>query len=148
MILSFILAITLGQVQTQADNRIAVILPAVQNAMATCLASKDGCYTTWSAPTPCNTVTADSTMCTMAQTDPGMPDPCGVATGLQTFASYGITLPATDIFQYRINTYVGPGGRGVQVCVRAQFNGTTYERCIGNGVQAAAFTHPWQAIIP
>lgn len=146
--IGLILAITLGQVQTQADTRLAVIWPNIQTAMATCLASSDGCYTTWSAPTPCNTVTADSTMCSMNQTDAGMPDQCGVATGRQTFASYGITLPATDIFQYRISSYNGPGGKGAQVCARAQFNGTVYERCTANGPQAAAFTHAWQGVIP
>lgn len=146
--IALILAITLAQVQSQADTRLTAIWPNIQTAMATCLASSDGCYTTWSTASLCNTVTADSTMCQMAQTDPGLSDQCGVATGKQTFASYSLTLPANDIFQYRISSYVGPGGKGVQVCARAQFNGTTYERCIANGPQAAGFTHAWQAVVP
>jgi hypothetical protein len=91
----------------------------------------------------------------MAQDDPGIrtafmatATTCGVSAGAQTFASYSLTLPGTDLVAYRISTYNGPGGKGVQACARAQYNGTTYERCIGNGPQAAAFTHAWQAVTP
>jgi hypothetical protein len=154
-VLSLVLAITLAQVQTALDTRLGVVWPNIQAAMATCLASSEGCYTTWSASALCNTVTADSITCSSTQDDPGIrtailtsPTTCSVSAGVQTFASYGITLPATDLVAYRISTYNGPGGKGAQVCARAQFNGTTYERCQANGPQAAAFTRAWQAVLP
>jgi hypothetical protein len=155
MLLSFILAITIGQVQTAIDARLTTVWPQIQSAMATCLASSDGCYTTWSASNLCNTVTADSVTCSMVQDDPGIrtafmatATTCGVTAGVQTFASYNLTLPGTDLVAYRISTYNGPGGKGAQVCARAKFNGNTYERCIGNGSQAAEFTHSWSLVTP
>jgi hypothetical protein len=149
-------AITLGQCETQADTRLAAIWPAVQTAIATCLASSDDCYTTWStggAPTLCNTLSADGSMCSMAQVDAGIPaavlnadqSTCSVVSVGHTFSSQGITLPGTDIFAYRISTYHGALGRGVQACVRAKFNGSVYERCTANGPEAAGFTHAWAA---
>jgi len=146
-------AITILQVRTQVQDRIAVIWPTIQTLLTTCLAQQEDCYTTWSiggagsVADLCNTVTADSVVCTMAQTDPGVSDQCGIATGSHTFASYGITLPANDIMAYKLNSYSGPGGRGAQICGRLKYNGTAYERCYAMGPQAAGFTDSaWRVI--
>ena len=91
-------AITLSQVRDTADARIEVIWPTVHDIMTACLLSSDGCYTTWSTDLPlCNTVTADSEVCQMAQVDPGLPDVCGLATGTQTFASTNTWNGATVV---------------------------------------------------
>lgn len=146
-------AITIGQVQTAVNNRFAVIWPVIEPLMNSCLANQEDCYTTWSiggtgALTDlCNTVTANPSVCTMTQTDLGVPDTCGVATGTHSFTSYGITLTNPDIMAYKLNSYAGPGGRGVQICARLKFNGNSYEKCFANGPQAAIFTDAvWRAL--
>jgi hypothetical protein len=145
-------AITVLQVRAQVDARLDAIWPGIHDLMTTCLVGQEDCYTTWSIGGTgvvgdlCNTVTADSEVCTMAQTDPGVPDDCGVPIGSHTFASYGYTLTTPDIMAYKLNSYSGPGGRGAQICARLKFNGTAYERCHANGPQAAAFTFAWRAI--
>lgn len=146
-------AITIAQVQTAVQNRFSTLWPILEPFMNACLASQEDCYTTWSiggtgaVADLCNTVTANPSTCTMAQTDLGVPNSCGIATGSHSFSSYGITLTSPDIMAYKINSYAGPGGRGAQVCARLKFNGNAYEKCFANGPQAAAFTDSvWRAV--
>jgi hypothetical protein len=146
-------AITALQVQNAVQARFAVLWPILEPFMNACLENQEDCYTTWSiggtgaVADLCNTVTADSAVCTMAQVDEGVPDSCGIAAGSHSFASYGITLTTPDIMAYKINSYAGPGGRGAQVCARLKYNGAGYEKCYANGPQAAAFTDAaWRAI--
>ena len=146
-------AITIVQVRTQVEARLAIIWPAIQTLMTTCLANQEDCYTTWSiggtgwSGDLCNTVTADSSVCTMAQIDPGPPNSCGVASGTHTFASYGYTLTTPDIMAYKLNSYSGPGGRGSQICARLKYNGQAWEKCAAIGPQAATFTDAvWRQI--
>lgn len=146
-------AITALQVTNAVQARFAIIWPQIQPLMQACLEAQEDCYTTWSiggtglATDLCNTVTADSAVCEMAQTDPGTPDGCGIATGSHTFANWGWSLPATDIMAYKLNSYSGPGGRGAQICARLRYNGVGYEKCFGMGPQAGAFTDSaWRAL--
>lgn len=143
-------AITIGQVQTVLDSWIDAREVAITNAINTCLANQEACYTGWSCASdiPCNTVTADSSACTNTLTDPGISDACGVPTGVATFASRGFTLPATAPICFKVNTYTrnGPSARGAQVCYRGRFNGVTYERCRGYGPQTSAFNSPWHVV--
>ncbi len=141
--------ITLNQAKAQADARIGAIWPTARDAITTCLNTRDDCYTTWSSgssTTLCNTAPADANDCQMVQVDNGAPDSCGRITGNYTFASYGITLPATDLLSYIMNAYSGPHGKGVQACFRIKYNGVIYEQCKAAGPQAGDFNSNWTAI--
>lgn len=152
-------ALTLAQAKTLADNRLAVIWPTIQGLLNTCVASREDCYTGFStgvAPIAgtsvpaslCNTLTSASVLCTMNQVDNGMLNSCGVADGSHKFSDLGITLPGTDVFVYRMNTYAGPGGRGYWICVWIQFNGVVYRRCAAIGPQSVVFTEDWKQVYP
>jgi hypothetical protein len=139
-------ALTLAQVRTQADAYIDSIAAAARNRIITCLETQENCQTGWSCTTPCNTTAAAGSLCQTAQSDPGLLDQCGVATGESTFASRGITLPANAPVCFKLNVYSGPGGRGGNLCYRTQHAGTVYERCRGFGPQASRFSSEWTAV--
>jgi hypothetical protein len=146
-------AITVAQVRAAVEARLAAIWPDIQDAMQACTLNQEDCYTTWSiggtgaTADLCNTVTADASTCTMPQTDPGVSDTCGIATGTHKFADYSISLTNPDILAYKLNSYAGPGGRGSQICARLKFNGNAYERCYAIGPQAASFTDAtWRVV--
>jgi hypothetical protein len=129
---------TLAASRAEADARLEQIWPTVQDRVLACVTENPRlCHTAWSASSLCNTLNGDPGLCSMAQDDPGRLDVCGLPSGTGTFAGAGLTLPANDVFAFRVEIH-WRGTWGIRVWVRLRHAGTTYERAKGLGLPSAA----------
>jgi hypothetical protein len=127
-------ALTLAEIRTAVDAKLAELWPVVQTKQAAYLASR-GRY--WQG------------IRTIAGNPPE--DAAEVAVNLaakpsyqaESWADFAIGLPATLGFSLRIDTYSGPQGKGYVGTVEAMKNGVIYDRAANVGPETWR-AHPWQ----
>lgn len=159
-----VVAVNYGTVRQAANDRLDVIWPDIKSAANACVRSRSDCYTNWSCSSPCNNKNADASVCMNTQVDLGNPSAsmnadgstCAVTRDNHTFANFGWSPAATEVFCIKLNTYEGPGTdpenqgskRGVIASIRIQHGNTIYERRKASGPQKDTLAMDWAAVTP
>lgn len=142
-------ALTLGEAQTEAHQWVVPRQTAILDRVETCVTEGNErlCHTAWAASVTPNTAPADAQLATVTLDDPGRQAStvCGTCfTGQGTFAAAAIAIPATAPINARLSILKGVGGRGVELTIEIQYDGTKYRRTYARGIGTA---RPWAEVV-